>query len=73
MKLPGTKSVREAALVLETSDRRILDMIDAGELRPINTSPGKHRPRWAIPDDQIESLKKPVVETVIAKPKKQHV
>jgi excisionase family DNA binding protein len=56
MKPIGTKSVREAALLLETSERRVLEMIAEKQIRAINTSNGKKRPRWAILIESIESF-----------------
>lgn len=78
MRLPGTKSVREVAVLLETSDSRVLEMIQEGKFKPINTSRGSVRPRWAIPTEQVEALKQPEQETVkatdlVPKPKKRHV
>jgi len=71
MKLPKTKTVKEAAVALGTSDTRILQMIAEKKLSPINTSNGTRRPRWAIPDEQIDALSKPAIATI--KPQKQHI
>lgn len=71
MKIPGTKTVKEAAVALGTSDSRILEMIAEKKLEAINTSKGSLRPRWAIPDEQITALSKPKVALV--KPQKQHI
>lgn len=59
MKPPGTMTVREAAIAMETSERRILELIAEGKLSTINTSKGKTRPRWAILNESVESFAKP--------------
>jgi hypothetical protein len=62
MKPPNTSSVLEAAVRLKTSERAILEMIAEGKFKPepINTSKGKQRPRWSIPNEAIESIGRPV-------------
>lgn len=60
MKIPNTLTVLEAAVALETSQQRVLQLIAEGTLKPINTSKGKLRPRWAIPREQIDAMAQPV-------------
>jgi hypothetical protein len=62
MKPPNTSSVLEAAVKLKTSERAILEMIADGKFKPdaINTSKGKQRPRWSIPNEAIEAIGRPV-------------
>jgi len=55
---PNTKTVLETAVVLETSVNNVLVLIASGDLPAINTSKGKHRPRWAIPNESIDALGK---------------
>lgn len=61
MKPPNTSSVLEAAVKLKTSERAILEMIAEGKFKPnaINTSKGKQRPRWSIPNEAIEAIGRP--------------
>lgn len=60
MRIPNTLTVIEAAVRLHTSQQRILSMIATGELPAINTSKGRMRPRWAIPEESIAALARPV-------------
>lgn len=59
MKPPNTYSVLEAAVALKTSERSVLELIATGKLKPINTSRGTKRPRWAIPIEQVDAYGKP--------------
>lgn len=61
MKPPNTSSVLEAAVKLQTSERAILEMIAEDKFKPpaINTSRGKQRPRWAIPNEAIDAIGRP--------------
>lgn len=59
MKPPNTSSVLEAAVKLQTSERAILEMIAEGKLTAINTSKGKQRPRWSIPNEAIDAIGRP--------------
>jgi hypothetical protein len=60
----------EAAVKLETSVKRVLEMIAEKKLDPINTSKGKLRPRWAIPQEQIDALATPKQVAPVVKVKK---
>lgn len=57
----------EAAVRLNTSVKRVLEMIATGELKAINTSKGRVRPRWAIPEESITALSKPVAVAPVLK------
>jgi hypothetical protein len=59
MRIPNTLTPIEAAVLLKTSVQRVLDLIAEQKIEAINTSKGKIRPRWAIPQEQIDSLAKP--------------
>lgn len=64
MRPPNTSTVLEAAVKLKTSQQTILGMIAGNEFNPpaINIGNGKKRPRWAIPNEAIESVGKPAPE-----------
>jgi hypothetical protein len=59
MRIPNTLTPIEAAVLLKTSVQNVLGMIAERKLEAINTSKGKLRPRWAIPQEQIDALAKP--------------
>lgn len=60
MRLPNHLTVREAALELCTSEKRILAMIAQGTLKAVNIGQGK-TPRWAIPrEGAINTQQRPV-------------
>lgn len=58
MRPTNTKTVRETALLLKTSERRVFQLIESKQLEAINTSSGKVRPRWAIPISAIKQFGK---------------
>ena len=65
MNPPGTMTVREAALKMKTSERRICELIAEKKLQVINTSRGAKKPRWAILIESVESFgRKPSVPAV---------
>jgi hypothetical protein len=75
VKLPNTKTVRETAVVMETSERNILRLINDKQLDAINVSNGSQRPRWLVPIEAIEKFR-PQTEVVTdrpQRPKKRHV
>lgn len=57
-------------MALQTSEKRIGEMIGSEQIKPINTSKGKLRPRWAIPQEQIDALAKPKQVAPVVKVKK---
>jgi excisionase family DNA binding protein len=59
VRIPNTLSPIEAAVKLNTSVKRVLELIAEKKLEAINTGKGKVRPRWAIPQEQIDALAKP--------------
>lgn len=50
MRVPGYLTVRQCALLMETSEERIYSMIRSGQLEAINTGTNKQN-RWQIPED----------------------
>jgi excisionase family DNA binding protein len=57
MRLPGHLTVREVAIKLQTSERRILGWINEGKLEAVNVATsGK---RWQIPESALHTIFKP--------------
>lgn len=50
MRVPGYMTVRECALLMQTSELKIYEMIKTGQLEAINTGTSKQN-RWQIPED----------------------
>jgi hypothetical protein len=70
MRIPNTLTPIEAAVLLKTSVQNVLGMIAERKLEAINTSRGKIRPRWAIPQEQIDALATPKQVAPVVKVKK---
>jgi hypothetical protein len=78
VKLPNTKTVRETAVILETSERNVLALIRDQKIDAMNVGNGSVRPRWLIPDEAIQKFRpnnRVEINGVEArpKPKKRHV
>lgn len=56
MHLPNSKTVREVALLLKTSEKRVRQLIESKQLAR-NISQGKKQPRWAILDEYIDEYR----------------
>lgn len=57
MRLPNTKTVRETAVILETSERNILALIRDQKIDAMNIGNGTKRPRWLISNEAIEKFR----------------
>ncbi len=55
MRLPNSRTVLEVAVVLQTSQARVLELIASKEL-PRSTQPGSIRPRWLVMNDVLEAF-----------------
>jgi hypothetical protein len=56
MLIPNSKSVREVAMILKVSERRVLELIRTTELTATNTSRGSKQPRWRILDEDLAAF-----------------
>jgi excisionase family DNA binding protein len=51
-------SVKDVARLLACTPRHVYSLIEQGVLKPENISPGKKRPSWRVPPEEIERFRK---------------
>ena len=61
------------SLLLKTSERRVLQLIDSKQLKARNISQGMKKPRWAILDEHLEEFRKGSSVPVVVGEAKQFV